>query len=45
MDTILWLMAANAVVWIGLGGYLAFLGSRQRGLAARCARWERARRG
>lgn len=45
MDTIIWLMAANAVVWLGLGAYLAFMGSRQRGLAARLAQWERGRRG
>lgn len=45
MDAIIWLMAANAVVWLGFGAYLAFMGSRQRELAARFARWERSRRG
>ncbi|MBD5416180.1 MAG: CcmD family protein [Desulfovibrio sp.] len=45
MDTLYWLMGANAAVWIGLGAYLAFLGGRQRALALRLARWERSARG
>ena len=45
MDTLYWLMGANAAVWIGLGAYLAFLGARQRALALRLARWERSARG
>ena len=45
MDTLTWLMAANAVVWLGLGAYVAFLAARQRGLAQRLAQWERTRRG
>lgn len=45
MDTLYWLMGANAVVWIGLGAYLAFLGARQRSLALRLAWWERSGRG
>lgn len=40
MDIWVWLMAANAVVWIGFGVYLAFLGFRQRALTARLAQWE-----
>lgn len=43
MDTIFWLMAANMIVWLGLGGYLAFLGSRQRLLNQRLAQWENMR--
>ena len=40
MDDIFWLMAANMVVWLGLGVYLAFLASRQRILKQRLAQWE-----
>ena len=40
MDTLTWIIMANAAVWIGLGAYLAFLGARQRALAARLAQWE-----
>ena len=35
-----WIIIANAAVWIGLGAYLAFMGARQRDLAARLAQWE-----
>ncbi|MDE7241713.1 CcmD family protein [Desulfovibrio sp.] len=45
MDTLYWLLAANAVVWIGFGAYLAFLAGRERALALRLARWERSARG
>ena len=40
MDTLTWIIMANAAVWVGLGAYLAFMGSRQRALAARLAQWE-----
>ena len=26
---LIWLMAASAVIWLGIGGYLAFLAARQ----------------
>lgn len=45
MDTLYWLLGANAVVWLGLGAYVALLGARQRALAARLAQWERSGRG
>ncbi|MDE5879648.1 MAG: CcmD family protein [Desulfovibrio sp.] len=45
MDTVYWLLGANAVVWLGLGAYVAFLGGRQRGLMARLDQWERGGRG
>lgn len=32
MDSFWWLIIANAVVWLGLGGYLAFLGAVQKNL-------------
>ncbi len=32
MDAIFWLAAGNAIVWLGLGAYLALLGARQRQL-------------
>lgn len=32
MDAFWWLVIANAVVWLGLGGYLAFLGVAQKNL-------------
>lgn len=31
-DTIFWLMAASAVIWSGLGCYVAFLGVTQKGI-------------
>ena len=40
MDTIVWLAVANAVFWIGLGAYLAFLALEQRAISARLAQWE-----
>lgn len=40
MDTLTWIIMTNAAVWVGLGAYLAFLGARQRTLAARLAQWE-----
>lgn len=40
MDTLTWIIMANAAVWIGLGAYLAFMGAHQRSLAARLAQWE-----
>lgn len=33
MDAIFWLVVANAIIWIGLGAYVAFLASRQNALA------------
>lgn len=45
MDTIYWLMAGNAVVWVGLGAYLAFLARRERALALRLDARERGARG
>ena len=40
MDYQTYLLAANVAVWLGLGGYLAFLGARQRSLAARIRQME-----
>lgn len=40
MDTLTWVVAANAAVWLGLGAYLAFMGVTQRRLAARLAQLE-----
>lgn len=40
MDTLAWIIAANAAVWIGIGAYLIFLGARQRALNIRLSRWE-----
>ena len=40
MDTLTWVVAANAAVWLGLGAYLAFMGVAQRRLAARLAQLE-----
>lgn len=44
MDTLYWLVGANAVVWVGLGAYVAFLAGRERALALRLDQWERGRR-
>lgn len=30
MDAIFWLAAANAIVWLGLGAYIALLAAKQR---------------
>lgn len=40
MDYQTYLMAANVAVWLGIGGYVAFLGLRQRGLALRLRQME-----
>ena len=40
MDYQTYLMAANIAVWLGLGGYLAFLGMRQKALATRIRQME-----
>ena len=40
MDTLTWVIMANAAVWLGIGGYMAFLATRQRSLAARLAQME-----
>ena len=40
METLTWIVIANAAVWIGLGAYLAFLAAQQRALAARLSQWE-----
>ena len=40
MDTLTWVVAANAAVWLGLGAYLAVMGVAQRRLAARLAQLE-----
>ena len=40
MDTLTWVILTNAVVWLGIGTYLAFLGAQQRRLAARLSQWE-----
>ncbi len=40
MDHVDFIFAANAVVWLGIGGYLAFLALGQRRLAQRCQHLE-----
>lgn len=39
-DAIFWLLAANAVIWLGIGCYLALLGRVQVGLARRLQQLE-----
>lgn len=39
-DSILWIAAANILVWLGIGGYVAFLARRQTALAARVKQME-----
>lgn len=34
MDITLWLILTNALVWLGIGGYLAFVSSRLKRQAA-----------
>lgn len=43
MEHAYWLLAANVVVWCGLGAYLFFMGLCQRGLARRLSRLENLR--
>ena len=40
MDTLTWIILANAAVWAGLGAYLAVLAARQRRLALRLTQLE-----
>ncbi len=40
MDNTIFLMAGNAVVWIGVCGYLAFLAQKQRRIDQRLAQME-----
>ncbi|MBQ3059043.1 MAG: CcmD family protein [Desulfovibrio sp.] len=40
MDTLSWVVMTNAAVWLGIGGYLAFLAARQRALSIRLRQWE-----
>lgn len=35
-----WLIAANVIVWLGLGSYVAFLAARQGKLAMRLQQFE-----
>lgn len=40
MDNTIFLMAGNAVVWIGVCGYLVFLAQKQRRIDQRLAQME-----
>ena len=40
MDNTGYLLAANVVVWLGVGGYLLFLAGRQKRLELRLKRME-----
>lgn len=40
MTDLYWLLAANIVVWLGLGAYIAFLGCKQKSLDIRFQQWE-----
>ena len=40
MDNIYWLLAANAVIWLGLGAYIAFLGCKGAALHKRLRHME-----
>jgi CcmD family protein len=40
MDNTGYLLAANVVIWLGIGGYLLFLAGRQKQLELRLARLE-----
>lgn len=40
MDAINWLFAANAIIWLGLGCYAAFLGFSQRNISRRLKQME-----
>ena len=40
MDILTWVILTNAVVWAGIGAYLAFLGAQQHRLAVRLSQLE-----
>lgn len=40
MDYQTYLLAANVAVWVGIGGYLAFMAARQRGIENRIRQME-----
>lgn len=40
MNTLTWVIVANAAVWLGIGFYMAFLAVCQRRLANRLAQME-----
>ncbi|MEG2172909.1 MAG: CcmD family protein [Desulfovibrionaceae bacterium] len=40
MTDLYWLLAANVVVWLGLGAYLVFIGRVQKSLDTRLHHWE-----
>ena len=40
MDSLTWVILANAVVWLGIGGYVAYLAACQRALASRIRHME-----
>lgn len=40
MDISWWLIITNAVVWLGLGAYLVFLGLKQKSLSERLKQLE-----
>lgn len=40
MDYQTYLLAANVAVWCGIGGYLAFMAMRQRGIETRIRQME-----
>jgi len=41
MNAAHWLIAANAVIWIGIGAYVAFLASAQKNIARRLTALEK----
>lgn len=40
MDTPMWIMLTNALVWLGIGGYMAFLANNQAKIAKRLKQME-----
>ena len=40
MSEIHWVLAASAVIWLGLGAYLAFMAARQRDVEQRLSALE-----
>ena len=39
-DQLLWIMLANILIWLGIGGYTAFVAARQKMLAKRLKQME-----
>lgn len=40
IDTFLWLIGVNAIIWIGIGAYIIYIAIKQRNLSQRLKQME-----